>query len=121
MDAFAKIQGVRPRPHKQGQKSQESRSLQQQPPSHSEFVPRAGQPSGRRQWALDGWMFSLEVTNSGDQVIETLEFEIEFLDIDGNVIKSDDTTVVEISEFKGREWLFESELANQTAPTKASV
>ena len=76
---------------------------------------------------LDGWMFSLEVTNNGDQTIETLNLKIEFLDIDGNVIKSDDTTVVGIGEFKGREWLFESEkklaenpkLRRQKPPFKA--
>ena len=76
---------------------------------------------------LDGWMFSLEVTNNGDQTIDTLNLKIEFLDIDGNVIKSDDTTVVGIGEFKGREWLFESEkklaenpkLRRQKPPFKA--
>ena len=72
---------------------------------------------------LDGWMFSLEVTNSGDQVIETLNLKIEFLDIDGNVIKSDDTTVVGSASLKAVNGCSKAKnfAGNQTAPTKTSV
>ena len=92
-------------------------------PLFQEQVNLQGDASG----PLDGWMFSLEVTNNGDETIETLNLKIEFLDIDGKVIKADDTTVVGIGEFKGREWLFESEkklaenpqLRRQKPPFKA--
>lgn len=65
--------------------------------------------SGDDSGPPDGWLFSLEITNTGDQQIDTLIIKVDFLNLDGEVVKTESSTVIGIGDYVGREWLFESE------------
>lgn len=63
--------------------------------------------SGNETGPLDGWEFSTQITNKGDNNIEAMRLRLSFLDADGGITAVKDFTVIGCGDYCQRMFVFD--------------